>query len=92
MISTPNGTIVPIIFKGSLPYLEHYFPTDKHMKEITREKILISPGEWNPSLLDEASDASEKRLRQLPLTHVEATDIFYNMEGDIIVQKRDVDE
>ena len=29
MISTPNGTMIPIIYKGGLPYLEHYFPTDK---------------------------------------------------------------
>ena len=52
---------------------------------------MTSPGEWNPSLLDNAPNASEKRLRQLPSTPIEVTDKFYNMEGDIIVQKRDVD-
>ena len=51
-----------IIYKGGLPYLEHYSPTDKQMREITREEIMTSPGEWNPSLLDDEPNASENRL------------------------------
>ena len=77
--------MIPIIYKGKLPYLEYYYPIDKQMRGITREEIRTSPGEWNPSLLDNASDASEKRLRQFPSTPIEATDDFYIMEGDIIV-------
>ena len=29
MVTTPNGTNIPIIYKGGLPYFEHYYPTDK---------------------------------------------------------------
>ena len=63
MMSTPNGTMVPIIYKGGLPNLEHYYPTNEQMREITREEIMTSPGEWNPSLLDDAPNASQRRLR-----------------------------
>ena len=42
-ILTLNGTMIPIIYKGGLPYLEHYYLTDKQMREITREEIVTSP-------------------------------------------------
>ena len=60
MISTPNGTMIPIIYKGGLPYIQHYYPTDKQMRVIMREEIKTSPGEWNPSLLDDEPDATQK--------------------------------
>ena len=50
------------------------------------------PGEQNLSLLDDTPNTSEKRLKQFPSTPIDATDGFYNMEGDIIVQKNDIDE
>ena len=90
MISTSNGTMIPIIYKGGLPYIQHYYPTDKQMREITREEIMTSPGEWNPSLLDDEPDTSQKRLRQFPPTPIDQTDMFYNMEGDIVVQRSDI--
>ena len=90
MISTPNGTLIPIIYKGGLPYIQHFYPTDKQMREITREEIMTSPGEWNPSLLDDEPDASQKRLRQFPPTPIDQTDMFYNMEGDIVVQRSEI--
>ena len=61
------------------------------MKEITREEMMTSPGEWNPSLLDDAPNVSEKRLRQYTSTPMGAIDVFYNMKGDIVVQKNNVD-
>ena len=91
MISTPNGTMIPIIYKGGLPYIQHYYPTDKQMREITREEIMTSPGEWNPSLLDDKPDATQKRLRQFPPIPIEQTEAFYNLEGQIIVQRSDMD-
>ena len=45
MITTQNRILIPIVFKSGLPYLEHYYPTDKQMREITREEIMTSPGE-----------------------------------------------
>ena len=52
---------------------------------------MTSPGEWNPSLLDDEPDATQKRLRQFPPTPIEQTDAFYNLEGQIIVQRSDID-
>ena len=85
MISTPNGTLIPIVYKGGLPYIQHYYPTDKQMREIIREEIMTSQGEWNPSLLDDEPDATQKQLRQFPSTPIEQTYAFYNLEGQIIV-------
>ena len=92
MITTPNGIMIPIVFKGGLPYIEHYYPTDSQMRDITREKIITSPGERNPSLLDDSPNASEQRLRLFSPTPIDDTDNFYIMEGNIIVQKGDIDD
>ena len=62
------------------------------MREITREEIMTSHWEWNPSLLDDAQNASQRRLRQFPSTPIEATNNFYNVGGDTIVQKIDIDD
>ena len=62
------------------------------MKEITREEIMTSPGIWNPSLLGNAPDSTLKRLRQFPSTPIKFTEGFYNLEGDIIVQRNDIDD
>ena len=62
------------------------------MREIIREEIMTSPGEWNPSLLDDAPNASQSRLKRFPSTLIEATNGFYNMEGDVIVQETDIDD
>ena len=51
---------------------------------------MTSPGEWNPSLLDDAPNASETRLNSFQTTHMEQTEMFYNMEGDIVVQRSDI--
>ena len=77
--------------KGGLPFFEHYYPTDKQIKEITREEIITLPGLWNPSSLDDAPDALQKRIRQVLSIPFEFTDSFYNMEGDIIVRKTNID-
>ena len=60
IITTPNGTNIPIVYKDGLPYIQHYYPTDKQMREITREEIMTSSGTWNPSLIDDSPDASQK--------------------------------
>ena len=62
MITTPTGIMIPIILKGGLPYIKHYYPTDKQMRDITREKIMLSQVEWNPSLLDDTPHASNQKL------------------------------
>ena len=38
MIMTPNGIRLPLVIKNSLPYLEHYYPTDEQMDNITSEE------------------------------------------------------
>ena len=62
------------------------------MKDITWEDIMTSPGEWNPSLLDDLPNASKQRLKKFSPTPIDATDNFYNMEGNIIVQKSNIDD
>ena len=37
-IMTPNDVRLPLVIKNGLPYLEHYYPVVKQMKEITREE------------------------------------------------------
>ena len=91
MISTPNGTLIPIIYKGGLPYIQHFYPTDKQMREITREEITTSPGGWNPSLLYDVPNSSQTRLKQFSPTPINQTEMFYNLEGDIVVQQNVID-
>ena len=79
-----------MVYKGGLPYIQYYYPTDKQIREITREEIMTSPGEWNPSLLDDVLNASETRLKQFPPTPMVQTEMFYKMEGHIVVQRSDI--
>ena len=92
MTTSPDGIMIPIIFKGSLPYIKYYYPTDKQMRDITHKEITTSPEEWNPSLLDNSPNASEQRLRQFPPTPINTIDDLYNMEGNIVVQKNDIND
>ena len=92
MITTPNGIMIPIVFKSGLPYIEHYYPTDAQIRDITREETITSLGEWNYSLLDDSPNAPEQRLGHFPPTTVDALSNFYNMKGYIIVQKGDIDD
>ena len=63
MITTPTGIMIPIVFKGGLTYTDHYYPTDKQMRDIRQEEIMTSPGEWNPSLLDDSPNAPKLQLK-----------------------------
>ena len=92
MITTPNGIMIPIIFKGGLPYIEQHYHTDAQIRDIKQEEIMTSPGEWNPSLLDNSSNTSEQQLKQLSPTSIDTIDNFYNMEENIIVQKNDINK
>ena len=61
--TTPNGIMLPIIFKVVLPYVEHHYPTDAQMRDIKQEQIKISPGDWNPSLLGNLPNICEQRFK-----------------------------
>ena len=37
MMLTPGGVQLPFIIKNGLPYLEHYYPTERQFNKITRE-------------------------------------------------------
>ena len=87
MVQTPNGVILPIIIKNGLPYLEHHYPTDKQMREISREEFMTLKNDWDPSKYDDTSDEVEVRLRQIPSTPIEATASFYDTEGNIRAHK-----
>ena len=40
LFTTPNGTNIPIIYKGGLPYIQHYYLTDQQMREVEEDGIL----------------------------------------------------
>ena len=82
-MQTQSGVLISILIKNRLPYIEHCFPTDKQMFEISREKIMTSKNDWNQSKYDDPSDAAELRLQQIPTTLIDATDSFYDVEGNI---------
>ena len=44
-IITPNGIMIPMVFEGGFPYIEHYYPTDKQMRDIIHKEIMTSLGE-----------------------------------------------
>ena len=52
MMKTPNGVRLPLIIKNGLPYLEHYYPIERQMNEITREEFMTSKNTWVPTKLD----------------------------------------
>ena len=53
---------------------------------------MTSPAFWNPNVLDDASNTLHGQLWQFSSTSIELTDCFYNMEGDMIVQKTNFDD
>ena len=59
MMMTPNGVQLPLISKNGLPYLEHYYPTERQLNEITREKFMMSKNTWVPTKLDNVEGASD---------------------------------
>ena len=62
------------------------------MKSVTQHEIMTSPASWDPSKFDNHSpDTVEQQINQFPSTPQDATDEFYNREGDIIVQKNNSD-
>ena len=91
MITTPSGPMVPIVYKDGLLHIKHFYPTNKQMVEIVHEEIMTSAAVWNPTLLDNSVGATILRIIQSPTTPIEFTDDFYNLQGDIIVQKSDID-
>ena len=90
MIMTPNGVQLPLVIKNGLPYLKHYYPTDKQMEEITLEEWMTSKTTWSPSKLDDIEGASDLSIRQFPPTSSDAIDSFYNSQGDIRATKNDL--
>ena len=91
MMMTPNGVRLPLIIKNGLLYLEHYYPTEKQMKEITREEFMTSKNTWVPTKLDNIEGASDLSINQFPPIPIDAIDSFYNDQGDIRATKRDLE-
>ena len=89
MIQTPNGVQLPLIIKNGLPYLEHYYPTDKQMEEIKREEWMTLKGTWDLSKLDDIPGASDRSISQFSPIPMDAIDSFYNSQGEIRATKSD---
>ena len=86
---TPNGVRLPLIIKNGLPYLEHYYPTESQLNEITREEFMTSKNTWDPTKLDNVDRASDLMVSQFPPIPSDAIDSFYNDQGDIRATKSD---
>ena len=91
MMITPNGVRLPLIIKNGLLYLEHYYPTERQMKEITREEFMTSKNTWVPTKLDNIEGASDLSITQFPPIPADAIDSFYNNQGDISATKSDLE-
>ena len=87
MIMTPNGVRLPLVIKNGLMYLKHYYPTERQMAEITREEFMTAKTEWDPSKLDDTEGAAERHLQRFPPTPMDATDSFYDSQGNIRANK-----
>ena len=48
MMMTPNGVRLPFVIKNGLPYLEHYYSTERQLNEITREAFMTSKKYMGP--------------------------------------------
>ena len=53
---------------------------------------MTSLEEWNPSLLNDSKNASKLQLKQFPPTPIDTAADYFNMEGNIIVQKSEIDD
>jgi len=89
MMMTSNGVQPPFVIKNGLPYLEHYYPTAKQMKEITREEFMTSKNTWDPTKLDDIEGASDLMISRFPPISLDANDSFYNNQDDIRATKSD---
>ena len=86
---TPNGVRLPPIIKNGLPYLKHYYPTARQIKEITGEEWMTSKNMWDPTKLDDIAGASDLSISQFSPIPVNAINSFYNSQDDICATKSD---
>ena len=90
MMLTPNGVRLPFIIINGLPYLEHYYPTERQLNEITREESMTTRNTMDPTKLDDVDEASDLMISQFPPIPLDAIDSFYNDQGDICASKNDL--
>ena len=82
-ILTSTGVQLPVIIKNGLPYLVHYYPTQKQMDDIVREEFMTSPNDWDPTKYDNPEGEPELPFKQFSAIPPGITDSFYNDQGDI---------
>ena len=88
---TPNGVQLTLIIKNWLPYLEHFYITERQMNEINREESMTSKTTWVQTKLDNIEGASDLSISQFPPIPFNAIDSFYNNQGDICATKSDLE-
>ena len=54
MILTPNGSMVHIVYKAGLLYIQYAYPTNEQIKSVTQH-LMTSPTNWDPSKFDKNS-------------------------------------
>ena len=82
-IDSNDGYNIPICFCHGLPYIKYYPPTDEEV--VTLDQIIMtSPGHWDPSKYDDVHFYSNELMKRIPTTPMEATNDFYNRNGNIV--------
>ena len=62
-IMTPNYILLHLVIKNGLTYLEHYRPTAKKIRDITREKFMTSKSDWHLSKFDDIEGAPDLQIQ-----------------------------
>ena len=92
MIMTSNGILLPLVIKNGLTSLKHDCPTEKKMSDIRKEEFMASKSDWDPSKYDDIEGAADLQIQQFPPTPIDATDSFYDSQGNIRAHKSDLEE
>ena len=89
MMLTPGGVQLPFIIKHGLPYLGHYYLTERQLDEITRKEFMTSRNTLDPTKLDSPERASGLMISQLsPIPMIKVDTEIGPVSGDSKVDSK----
>ena len=65
---------------------------DATTDDISREEFITLKSDWGQSKFDDIEGAADLQIQQFPPTSSDATDSFYDSQGNICAQKSDLEE
>ena len=92
MIMTTNGILLPLVINNTLAYLGHCHPTAKQLCDIRRKEFMTLKSDWDLSKFDDIEGATDLHIQQFPPISIDATDSFYDTEGNIRANNSDLKE